>query len=97
MAKFKVKEEGRIKYQMTTWQGEVEFEDETIAFRYSEDDNGADLYILTENGWDNNIDMSENKNYAAIYAAINEWGNPEEFGSVGEECEIDDEIVEDYI
>jgi hypothetical protein len=97
MAKFKVIDEAYIKYQMTTWQGEIEINGETILYRYSEDDNGAELYVYNEaDGW-NRVEADDNENYAILYAAIGEWGNPEEFGAKGEEVEIDDTIVEDYI
>ena len=99
MATFTVKEEAYVKYQMTTWQGEIEMEGESITYRYSEDDNGSEFYIWTEGSGFNRVDWSEegNEKYTALIAAIGEWGGPEEFGSVGEEVEIDDTIVEDYI
>lgn len=97
MATFKVKEEAYIKYQMTTWQGEIEINGETILYRWSEDDNGADLFVYSEeNGWDS-VSSEDNENFAILSAAIGEWGNPEDFGPVGKEVEIDDTIVEDYI
>ena len=99
MATFTVKEEAYVRYQMTTWQGEIEMDGETIAYRYSEDDNGSELYVYTEGDGYNQVDWSGegNEKYATLMAAIGEWGNPEDFGSVGEEVEIDDTIVEDYI
>lgn len=99
MAIFTVKEEAYIKYQMTTWQGEIEMDGEAIAYRYSEDDNGSEFYIYTEGEGYNRVDWSAegNEKYAALIAAISEWGGPEEFGPVGEEVEIDDMIVEDYV
>lgn len=99
MATFKVTEEAYVKYQMTTWQGAVEMDGETIEYRYSEDDNGSEFYVYSEgNGYDR-VNWSEegNQKYAALIAAIGEWGNPEDFGPVGEEVEIDDTVVEDYL
>ena len=97
MATFKVKEEAYVKYQMTTWQGEIEINGETILYRWSEDDNGADLFVYSEeNGWDS-VSAADNENFTILLAAIGEWGNPEDLGPVGEEVEIDDTIIEDYI
>lgn len=92
MAKFKIKEEAYIAYSQTTWQGEAEFEGETICYRYSEDDNGWDAFVLTEDGW-----SREHPFCAVIYACIGEWGNPEEFGKPGETVEIDDAFVEEHM
>jgi hypothetical protein len=95
MATFKVTKEAYIQYSLTTWQGEIEFEGEKIAYRFSEDENGQTLYILDGYNW---VEADGSKQaYAAIFAACNEWGNPEELGSAGEEVEIDDELIEDYI
>lgn len=97
MAKFKVTAEAYVKYERITWQGEVEINGETILYRYSEDNNGAGLYVYQEDsGWCE-VSTEDNKNYAILDAAIMEWGNPTELGSAGEECEIDDTIVEDYM
>lgn len=97
MAIFKVTEEAYIKYQLTTWQGEIEINGETVLYRYSEDDNGAELYIYSESeGWEQ-VSTEDNENWAILLAAIGEWGGPEELGPVGEEIEVDDTIVEDYI
>lgn len=96
MAKFKVIEEAYIKYQMTTWQGEIEINGETILYRWSEDDNGAELYIYIESeGWEQ-VSVEDNENWAILSAAIGEWGNPEEFGPSGKEFE-EDVNTEDYI
>ena len=96
MAKFKVIDEAYIRYQMTTWQGEIEINGETILYRYSEDDNGTELYVYNEaDGW-SEAAVDDNENYAILYAAIGEWGNPEEFGAKGEEFE-EDLDTSDYI
>lgn len=88
----KVKEQGYIVYQMTTYQGEVEIEGQEITYRYSEDDNGSSFYILTENGWEENI-MDEDPKYLALYAAVMEaGGNPEWL----EDIEIDSKTMEFY-
>lgn len=95
MAKINIKEGAYIRYQRTTWQGEVEINGESITYRYSEDDNGSELYIFIENNWQE-VDVTKN-NYATLYAAIIEWGNPESLGKTDEVIEIDDEIVNDYL
>lgn len=99
MATFTVKDEAFIKYQMTTWQGEVEMNGESITYRYSEDNNGSEFYVWTEGRGFKQVDWSEegNRKYATIVAAILEWGGAEEFGPAGEQVEIDDLIVEDYL
>ena len=97
MAKIKITEEAYVKYEMITWQGEVEINGETIIYRYSEDNNGAYMYVYQkDSGWCE-VSTEDNKNYAILDAAIIEWGNPREFGLAGEEIEIDDEIVNDYL
>lgn len=97
MAKFKVTAEAYVKYEMTTWQGGVEINGETILYRYSEDNNGANLYVYqNDSGW-GEVSTEDNENWAILYSAIMEWGNPTELGPTGEECEIDDTIVEDYM
>ena len=98
MAKFKVLEEAGIRYQLTTWQGTVNVDDEAITYRYSEDDNGSEFYVYTEgSGYERvDFDSEESAKHKVIYAAILEWGNPEEFGVAGEEVDIDDELVKEY-
>lgn len=97
MAKIKITEEAYVKYERITWQGEVEINGETIIYRYSEDNNGAYMYVYQKDfGWCE-VSTEDNKNYAILDAAIIEWGNPREFGLAGEEIEIDDEIVNDYL
>lgn len=90
--KITVKEEANIVYQMTTHQGVVEIDGETVTYRYSEDDNGSNFYILTEDGWNDSIGLEEDK-YVALYAAIHEaGGNPEWL----EEMEVTEELIEEY-
>jgi len=95
MAKIKVVKEAYIKYQLTAWQGVVEINGEEIKYRYSEHDNGDELYIYDGNDWVES-DLSE-EIHRFLYSAIQEWGNPEEIGSLGEEVDIDDSFAEDYI
>ena len=95
MAKITIKKEASLIYQRSTWQGTVEISGESITYRYSEDDNGAELYILQDNSW-NQVDVSEG-NYAILWASIMEWGTPEDMGTCGDTIDLDDEIIEDYI
>ena len=92
MATFTIKDEAYIKYSLTTWQGEAEFEGETLRYRFSEDDNGQEAFVWTDEGW-----SSDHPFCAVLFATVSEWGSPAEFGPVGEVCEIDDEMVEDYM
>ena len=71
----KIKEEGYIKYQMTTWQGEVNIDGEDIIYRWSEDDNGDEFFVLIEDNWVS-VDLADER-YLAIYTAIMEYGTPE--------------------
>lgn len=95
MAKFTVKQPAHIRYSMTTWEGQIEYKGETINYRYSEDDNGAELFILDWDKWAP-ADLEENFTHQMIWAACMEWGSPEEFGDMEEKVEIDDFIIEDY-
>ena len=91
--KFTVKETPYIRYQMTTHQGTVLFDEEEVTFRFSEDDNGSEFYILEEDGF-NQSDLEDPK-HIAIYAAIMEYGNPEHLEE-GEEIELDQETLDLY-
>lgn len=95
MNKIKIKEEASIIYQRTTHQGKVEINGESLEYRYSEDDNGMEFYIYTDNGWEE-VDYSEGS-YAILYAAIMECGNPEELGTTDSIIEISDETINDFI
>jgi len=93
MAKLKVTSEAYVKYSMTTWQGEIEMNGEVICYRYSEDDNGAELYILDEDqGW-LQADFEENETHKILWGAILMWGTPEDFGTTGSICDIDDDFL----
>lgn len=76
-------------YQRTTFQGVVEINGEIITYRYSEDDNGTELYILTEKGWQQ-ADTTK-PNYAILDTALIEYGLCE-MGSDGECVKNDDEL-----
>ena len=91
--KFTVKEPGYIAYQLTTYQGSVEIEGEVIEFRKSEDDNGDEFFVLSEEGWEAS-DLSDPK-HLLIYAAIGEWGSPEDW-EVDQLIELDDDTLEMY-
>ena len=94
-----VVEEGYVKYSMTTWQGEVELNGEKICYRYSEDNNGAELFILTENGWeDADLSVDGPENHRLLWATIQAWGNPEELGTPEEgPVDLDMTVIEDYL
>ena len=91
--KFTVKETPYIRYQQTTYEGTFDFEGEEVTFRFSEDDNGSEFYILEEDGF-NQSDFEDPK-HIAIYAAIMEYGNPEHLEE-GEEIELDEETLAMY-
>jgi len=92
MVTFTVKEKAYVRYSLTTWQGEAEYEGETLRYRFSEDDNGQEAFVWTDEGWSHAHPFC-----AVILATVSEWGSPEEFGHIDEKVEIDDEILEDYM
>jgi hypothetical protein len=94
-----VLDEAYVKYSRTTWQGEVEINGEAICYRYSEDDNGIEMFILTDNGWED-ADLSEDgpMNHRLLWGTIQAWGNPEELGgSADGPVDLDMTEIEDYI
>lgn len=94
-----VLEEGYVRYSMTTWQGKVNLNGEEITYRYSEDDNGAEMYIFGENGWAE-ADLSEEgpENHRLLWGTIMAWGNPEELGTPDEgPVDLDMTELEDYL
>lgn len=92
MASFKVVNEAYVAYSLTTWQGEAEFEGETLRYRFSEDENGQEALVWVEgDGW-----VTDHPFCAVLFATVSEWGSPEGFGPIDEVVEIDDEFVEDY-
>ena len=84
MANFKVVDEAYKKYEMITWQGEVEFEGENILYRYSEDNNGTESFVFADGDW-----VTDHPFIPVLEVTVMEWGTPTEFGAAGEECEID--------
>jgi len=99
MVKITVKESAYEKYSLTTWQGEVEINGEIITYRFSEDNNGAELFILTDDNWESaNVDEETgNENHKILYSSILMLGNPEELGDDGETAEIEEDELEDWI
>ena len=94
-----VLEEGYVKYSMTTWQGKVNMNGEEITYRYSEDNNGAELYVFEEgSGWDQ-VDYEDgSENHKLLWATIQAWGNPEELGTPEEgPVDLDMTVIEDYL
>ena len=93
MATFKVLEEAYEKDWAVLYQGKVEFEGQELMYRYYEDHNGTDYFVFVEGeGW-----VGEHPFIPVLMATVSEWGSPYEFGSAGEVCDIEDELVEDYM
>jgi hypothetical protein len=90
MAQFTVTQEASIQGS-DLWQGEVEYQGEKLQYRYYDGYDGQEVYVLTEQGWEMGTELGD-----VIFAACQEWGGVEDFGPVGEVCEIDDDTVEDY-
>ena len=90
MAQFTVTQEASIQ-SSDLWQGEVEYKGEKLQYRYYDGYDGQEVYVLTEQGWEMGTELGD-----VIFAACQEWGGVEDFGPVGEVCEIDDDTVEDY-
>lgn len=94
MVNIEIKEPGRIRYQQTTWQGTAIINGIETEYRYSEDDNGAELYILTEQGWEvSNFEATEHQ---ALWTSIMLYGDPSGF-TAGETFEVTDEEIEDNL
>lgn len=62
----KVIEQSRLIYQRQTFEGIVEIDGKEVRFRYSEDDNGSEVYIWNGTQWEDmnydnpsHIDLSE--------------------------------------
>ena len=94
MAEIKIVEEAIEVYYMSTYQGKMEVNGKVYTYRYSEDSNGATLYILTDQGWEES-DFS-NPDHSIVYTACNYQGNPTDLGSVGDVIEIDDDEIDDW-
>lgn len=93
MANFKVLEEAYVRDSSVLYQGKVEFEGEEVMYRYYEDNNGADTFVWTESeGW-----AKDHPFIPVLWATVSEWGSPVEFGQPGEVCDIEDELVEDWM
>jgi len=90
MANFKVIKKAELNSE-NKWIGELEFEGEILKYSYKEDINGQEVLILVSGEWVYTHPLKD-----VIYAACQEWGNPEEFGDSGTENEIDDETVDFY-
>ncbi len=90
MAIFKIIQEASLQ-QSDLWQGTVEYKGETLQYRYYDGFDGQEVYILTDQGWELGTELGN-----VIYAACQEWGGVEDFGPIGQICEIDDDIVESY-
>jgi hypothetical protein len=90
MAKFTVTQEASLQ-QSDLWQGAVEYNGTEMQYRYYDGYDGQEVYVLTEQGWEQGTELGD-----VIYACCQEWENPGEFGPIGEEIEIDDELVEEY-
>ena len=93
-----VVEEGYVKYSMTTWQGMVNMNGEEITYRYSEDNNGCELYVFEDGSWDQ-IDYEDGpENHRLLWGTIQAWGNPEELGTPDEgPVDLDMAEIEDYL
>lgn len=94
-----VVEESYVKYSMTTWQGKVNMNGEEITYRYSEDDNGCELFIFEDGYW-NNADLDDDgpENHRLLWATIQAWGNPEELGTPDQgPVDLDMAEIEDYL
>ena len=89
MAKIKVIKEAREVYYMTTLEGVVEIDGAQFEYRYSEDSNGATLYIF-DGKWqeyDPNNDA-----HITLLDACN-MIPPEEFGYVGDIVDLEDDLM----
>lgn len=79
---FEVLEEASIVYEQVTYEGKIKINEETITYRYSEDDNGAYFYVHIDDNWEE-VDYGSNENYGILFHSIQMYGNPKEFGKSG--------------
>ena len=90
MATIKVTQEATLQ-ETDLWQGEVEYNGQKLQYRYYDGFDSQEVYVLTEAGWEQGTELGD-----IIYAACQEWGDPEALGSINEVCEIDDDLIEEY-
>lgn len=84
----KVIEQSHLIYRQETFEGIVELDGKQLKFRYSEDDNGSELYLWNEEtkSWDEmDYDNPSHTDLSDICGAI----NPEEFGPAGSEWDVE--------
>lgn len=86
MAKIKVIEQAREISWSVTRQGRVSVNGKEVEYRWYEDDNGTELYLLEEGtGWTNApVDLDT---YDIVYDLLMEI-DPEDFGEVGDEFDF---------
>lgn len=89
MVKIKVIKEAQEVYYMTTLQGIVSVDGVELEYRYSEDSNGATLYIF-DGTW-NEYDTNNDAHIALLDACC--MISPEEFGSPGEIVDLEDDFL----
>ena len=93
MATFIVTQEALFENQ-ETWRGRIEYKEIEFEYYYQEDINGQELGVhsLDADEWQ----LAVGEVYDMLYAACQEWGDPSSFGPIGEVCEIDDDIIQEY-
>jgi hypothetical protein len=89
MVKIKVIKEAQEVYYMTTLQGIVSVDGVELEYRYSEDSNGATLYIF-DGTW-NEYDPNNDAHIALLDACC--MISPEEFGYPGEIIDLEDDFL----
>lgn len=98
--KVTLKQEHRIVYQKTTHQIEVEIDGVEYVIRQGEDDNGVDLYVLSDDlndgNWINPYDMEDGELKDVLVKLANAAYDDFIFSSsnVGKEVDLDE--LEEY-
>ena len=90
MAQFKVIKQANEVYYTSTIEGEVEVNGVPLRYRYSEDNNGASLYILNDGEWES-CDENIEEHLELFNACL--MISPEEFGCAGETFDLDDDFL----
>lgn len=88
MNRFKIFETASEVYWMSTHQGHVSINGKEIEYRYSEDSNGATLWVLENDRWVE-VDTSV-KEYDLLNRAILEYGVTD-LGPAGDEFDFEPE------
>jgi hypothetical protein len=79
-------------YSQVTYEGTVSIDNTVLTFRYKEDLNSGELFILKNNNWQRVELTDPDTPEAVLYNACLAYG-PEEFGSTGESFDLEEDML----